>query len=584
VVVDPIFDDNHKFIGAVHIIKDITERKAIEHKVAKLNNELFLKNKTLINSNYELERINEELSKANEQVAKNNENYKSALLQANRFSEIIDNLPSYVYLKNSNHQYTYANQITLKLFNKTKENIYGSFDTEFFPHDTAELVWKIDQQILEKGECTRNEVEVKLDEDVSVFYLELKYPIYDEQGTIYGLCGISTDISELKNTEKALKAAKEKAEESDKLKSAFLANLSHEIRTPMNGILGFLKLLQKPQLTKEKQDEFISIINSSSKQLLAIINDIVEISKIETNQIRIIKTQVNVNNIIKEIYANLSLIIPLAKNIQLQTKIELPDEKCFVETDEIKLKQVLTNLVENALKYSESGIIELGYSIKDCIIEFYVSDQGIGIDEQNFDLIFNRFYKIENNLTTFRSGTGLGLSISKAYIEFLGGSIRVESKIGKGSTFFVSLPFQPELAHSMELNAFELQIPDYSNKVILIADDDPFILRYYKEILLETNINLIVAENGIQVVEYFKDSNKIDIVLMDLKMPKMTGYEALDIIRTLKKDVPVIAQTAFSLKEDIEKILHHGFDDYISKPILFDDLLQILQKYLKNDK
>lgn len=394
---------------------------------------------------------------------------------------------------------------------------------------------------------------------------------------------LKSALREIKYKDEILEA-KNKAEESDRLKSAFLANLSHEIRTPMNGILGFIDFLVKPDLNQDTKEEFIDIIKKSSKQLLTIITDIIEIAKIETNQIAINNELININQIIEEICDGFSILIPKNKEQNILFTPSLNDDNAYFETDLLKFKQIISNIIDNAIKYSENGDILIAYEIVDNYIIISIKDQGIGIEKENLEIIFKRFYKIESGLQEFRDGTGLGLSISKAYAEVLDGDIHVDSKKGSGSTFYVSLPFK-HIIENIELpDKKESTIPDFSNYKVVVVDDDPFVLRYFIEVLEETNIFVQTYESIIDAIEKIKHDIDIDIILMDLKMPELNGYVAIDIIKKFNKKTPVIAQTAYALKEDIEKIQKHGFDDCITKPIDFDILINILNKYLKNDR
>jgi len=267
-------------------------------------------------------------------------------------------------------------------------------------------------------------------------------PIVDEQGKITHFVAIAEDISEKKKNEEELIKAKEKAEESDRLKSAFLANISHEIRTPMNGILGFAELLKEPDLSNENQKEFLNVIEKSGQRMLNIINDLIDISKIEAGETTLRIRKANINKILHELQL---FFMPEGnqKNIGIDFHCDLPDNESFIETDGTKLNQVLTNLIKNALKFTEKGSIKFGYYMKESKLEFFVSDTGAGISPDQKDLIFERFRQSSLNLTRKYEGAGLGLAISKAYVELLGGSIWIESELGKGSTFFFTLPHLP---------------------------------------------------------------------------------------------------------------------------------------------
>jgi len=396
--------------------------------------------------------------------------------------------------------------------------------------------------------------------------------------------GSIIDISERKKVEQELLKAKEKAEESDRLKSSFLANVSHEIRTPMNGILGFAEFLKNPNLSTESRDNYIEIINSCSKQLLGIITDIIEISKIETNQVKITKSKTNINAILQNVYSNLKITINKQKDVILKLNELLSDEDTIINTDETKLQQVITNLVDNALKFTDKGSVVFGCKVVDKnYLEFYVRDSGIGIELESQKVVFERFRRVELPQTDARGGTGLGLAICKSYVEILGGKINLESKLGIGTTVTFSIPLEHvEIPNQIPIiKNVENTIPhDFANKLILVAEDDDVNYLYLQEILSQTAANFIRAKNGKQAVELMSTVPNINIVLMDIKMPLMTGLEATIEIRKINKNVPIIAQTAYAFEEEKQHALRLGCNDYISKPIKRTMLIALIEKYI----
>lgn len=379
------------------------------------------------------------LSGAKEKAEESEKKYKKALLQANQFVEILDNLPSYIYMKNKKYQYTYANKICLNLFNKTKENIYGSVDEEFFPAETIKQLREIDKKILGTGLSTNEEIPVRSDDGSYVYYLEMKFPLYNEHGKINGICGISTDITEIKKIEVYLIAAKEKAEESDRLKSAFVANMSHEIRTPMNGILGFADLLEDADTSQKEREKYTAIIKSSGERLLELMNNLIDFSKVEAGQMMISKTNVDIAVIFERLDGIFHSEI-------IQKKIELTFHnqslQRLVFTDSNFLESVLINLIKNAIKFTKEGFVKVNCKKDNGGLIFCVQDTGIGIHKDNIDSIFERFSQEDISLTKNYEGAGLGLSISKSYIELLGGKIWADSEVGKGSTFYFTIPLQ----------------------------------------------------------------------------------------------------------------------------------------------
>jgi PAS domain S-box-containing protein len=395
------------------------------------------------------------------------------------------------------------------------------------------------------------------------------------------------DITEQKNTELEILKAKERAEESDHLKSAFLANMSHEIRTPMNGILGFSDLLKQPNLTGEEQQKYISIIQSSGLRMLNIINDIVSISKIESGLIEVNIQAENVNDQIEYIYSFFKLEVE-GKGLQFSYNNTLPSEEAIIQTDREKVFAILTNLVKNAAKYTEKGSIEFGYSKKDLFLEFYVKDTGIGVSKDRQKAIFERFIQADIVDKNAYEGAGLGLSISKAYVEMLGGEIWVESNPGVptageagGSTFYFTLPYQVETIEKSKDNIEVLATDDLTqgkNLKILIAEDDEI-----SEVLINIMVQrfgneIISVRTGTDAVAACQNYPDIDLVLMDIRMPEMDGYEATRQIRKFNKDVVILAQTAYALEGDKEKALSAGCNDYLSKPILAEELKNKIEK------
>jgi PAS domain S-box-containing protein len=387
------------------------------------------------------------------------------------------------------------------------------------------------------------------------------------------------DITLRKTAEYQLINAKEKAEESDRLKTAFLHNISHEIRTPMNAIVGFTALLDDQDLQSETRKQYMDIIYQSSNQLLSIITDIVDISNIETGQTRITINQVNINTVLRTLYEQ--YCIRAGQHISIQYKLSLNDDEALLETDGIKLIQILSNLLNNSLKFTMRGKIEFGYFLRDGLVEFFVSDTGIGISKDKQVRIFERFYQVDNSTVRQYSGTGLGLSICRAYAELLGGNIRVESDPGEGSTFYLTLPdkFEVKKTNSIQMETEKIS-GSYKGKTLLIAEDDDINYLVVQQTLKTENFNLVRAVNGKEAVEICRLNGNIDLVLLDLKMPVMDGLEAMRLIREFRTDLPFVALSAYAFDSDRMNAIEQGCVDYISKPFTKIKLLEIIGKYL----
>lgn len=413
----------------------------------------------------------------------------------------------------------------------------------------------------------------KLFVEVSVSYL-----VYENS---YAIQGIVHDITDRKIKEIELIKAKEKAEESDRLKSAFLANMSHEIRTPMNGILGFTELLESPDITDDKRQNFLKIIKQSGSRMLDTVNDLIDISKIETNQMKFVVSEVHVNSEILNLF-NFFKLEADQKAIVLNYTIGLSDKLAIIKTDKSKFDSILSNLIKNAIKFTKKGQIDFGYELitesEKKYLKFYVKDTGIGIPLNRVDAVFNRFEQADIEDQLAFQGSGLGLTISKSYIEMQGGKIWLESKEGVGSQFYFTLPYVNSM---QETSMHEVTVVgDYKSnaiKKILIVEDDEISAVYLNEILSNENIEITHVKNGKDAIQFCKLNSDVDIVLMDVKMEGMNGYEATKEIRKFNKKIIIIAQTAFAFPQVKKKSIEAGCNDFISKPINKEELFQKIE-------
>jgi len=453
--------------------------------------------------------------------------------------------------------------------------------------DDDKAIWNIHKHESATQNIDEREIQFRIrrKDGVIVWIEHACRPVFDKQNKFLGYRSSNRDITLRKQSEQELILAKEKAEESDRLKSAFLANMSHEIRTPMNGILGFANLLKEPRLNDAEKNEYINIIKKSGDRLLDTIGDIIDISRIAANQVDVAKSETSVNAILEDQYDFFNLEIK-SKGLELIYKPSLSDSEASIITDKTKLEAILSNLIKNAIKFTIKGNITFGCSLitnKDFKeLVFYVRDTGIGIPQSRINAIFNRFEKADIEDTRVFEGSGLGLAISKSYVEMLGGKIWVESEEGIGSQFYFTIPFNngnTEISKTINNVAATIAGNRRGMLKTLIVDDEKDVTRFLSVIVEEISKQILYAETGFDAIRVCKNNPDIDVILMDIKMPIMNGYEATREIRKFNKDVIIIAQTANAFVSDREKAINAGCNDYISKPINKAKLDGLIQKY-----
>jgi PAS domain S-box-containing protein len=494
---------------------------------------------------------------------------------------LIDNLPNQIYVKDFDCRKVIANKADVNTIGfKEEAEVLGKTDIELFPGQTGQRGYADDKRVINSGKAiVEHEDDFVDSKGVRRWLLTTKIPLKDMDGGITGLVGIGHDITERKRVEEELIKAKDKAEESDRLKTAFLHNISHEIRTPMNAIVGFSALLGEPDIDPQTQKAYVEVIMQSSNHLLSIISDIVDISNIEANLVKTIKSAINVNLTLKSI-CNQFLPKAEEKKIKLECEYELSGSDALIITDSTKLNQILSNLVNNALKFTDKGSIKLLYKLKENFLEFSVSDTGIGIPPDYHERIFNHFYQVQNTISRMYEGTGLGLAISKAYVELLGGKIWLTSEPGKGTSFFFTIPYKKQVMENLVVNekgvAESFVFP--GRKTILVAEDIDSNFTLIRYFLSGSNSEIIRAVNGKEAVEKCFSDNCIDLILMDIKMPLMDGYTAAKLIREKNSSIPIIAQTAYA--DDSEKAVECGCSGFISKPFDKKGLLRVLSEFI----
>lgn len=403
----------------------------------------------------------------------------------------------------------------------------------------------------------------------------------EEVGRDY-ILNIIRDITPEKVFQKELMEAKEQAEESDHLKSAFLANMSHEIRTPMNSIVGFSNLLTDPDLDQESREEYVRRINKNSDQLLALISDIVDLSKIESNQLTISFSSIRLSNLFSDLinYGQYQLSIRSKEGLELEYDPDPDHPELDIESDLVRLTQVLHNLLNNAIKFTRDGKVIAGYRLlPDDIVQFHVKDTGIGIEPQNFDIIFDQFRQIDGTHTRKFGGTGLGLAICKNLTQMLGGKIWVESEKGMGANFYMELPLKGEYEL---IKITKRESPGEGRTVgsqtIMIVDDDDDSLKLLATVLRTEGLQVIPAESGYKALRILESENLPDMVFLDLQMPVLNGKHTMKIIKEEYPQLKVIAQSAHAIDGDKVKFIEMGFDDYFAKPYRKEEIMEVIMR------
>jgi PAS domain S-box-containing protein len=502
-----------------------------------------------------------------------------------KISRVVQQSPNSIIITDTFGNIEYINPAAIKLTGFTKEEVLGKnpriFSSGEKPKEEYAILW----ETISSGEDWKGLFHNKKKNGELYWESASISPIFDGNGTISHYMAIKEDISKKKAIEEELISAKEKAEESDRLKTAFLHNISHEIRTPMNAIIGFSGFLNEPDLVPEKRKYFTEIIIKSSNQLLSIISDIVSIATIEAGQEKIIEKEINLNTMLNLLYEQF-LVKAQMQNITLSVSQYLPENDSTILCDETKLVQILSNLIANALKFTAKGFINFGSGIKGSEVEFFVEDSGIGIPKEMHEKVFERFRQVESTTSRQYGGSGLGLSISKAYVELLGGKIWLNSECNKGTTFFFTTPFKKSnISAPEEIFVSEnIKIENERTKTLLVAEDEDSNFILIEELLSDFNITIIRAINGRDAVSACRSNDTIDLVLMDIKMPVMDGYEATKQIREFNKHIPIIAQTAYSSDLDKRKAFDCGCNDFISKPFKKEDLFLKVREQLRGGK
>ncbi len=542
----PLLDAQHKVYGISGIATNISERKKIEREMAD--------GKKLLKT-------------------------------------IIDILPLNVYMKDLQSRKTLINKSELNYSKAINEDeVLGKNDYDLYPGKNAEISIQEDVEVFTSRKAILNKETVSIDkEGKETFFLTSKIPYINDQDEVMGLIGISYDISDSIIQRQELIKAKKIAEDAQKLQEQFLANMSHEIRTPMNGIRGMTDLLLETKLDDEQKD-FTKTIKRSSDNLLVIINDVLDLSKIQAGKLTIEKIDFNLNEILANIKAMFHHRLA-KKGLLLHFNVDsaVPE---MIKGDPYRLNQILVNLIGNAIKFTHQGGVTVNVSIqkqsKDLIaLNFKITDTGIGIETDKINSIFESFTQANINTSRTYGGTGLGLSITKQLLELQGGTILVESKINIGSTFQFTIPYN--YSDAKNSTSFIGKNPKehqslLKGKKILVAEDNDVNQKVIRHVLQKAGGIVDVANHGLEAIAFLKESTEYDLIIMDLQMDEMDGYAATRYIRSvLKLSIPIIAMTATALKGEKEKCIEAGMNDYVSKPFDFPFLYNRI-RFLLNAK
>jgi len=566
--------NNEKMVLAS--IRDVTDRKKHEQEIHDAYEETLVLNDKYVQLNKKLEEKSIKLEKFNNEIKKaKNKSEKSE----QKFRLIIESInDGFFVLSKNNFKIILFNQIACQIFNCTGKEVVGKPFFKVF-NDLKSTLFE------EKfKECIAKNTFVQFEEyiDKEPFFNWYNARIYPSEQGISIFLQVTTDK---KSAEKELIIAKNKAEESDLLKTAFLQNMSHEIRTPMNAIVGFSEIIVTEKVSDDEKLLYSSYIKSNSESLIKIIDDIIDISKLQNSQLTLKITDFDLILLFKEFLAFYNQV--LKKNNSNKFKLELiisseNEEVFIIRADKYRLKQVVNNLISNAIKYAKFGSISFGFKKVDNQIYFFVKDTGQGIPMDKQSEIFNRFVQVSNEYVARHEGTGLGLPISKELVKLMGGELKLESEPDKGSLFYFYLPYVSSNATlKKEVSSLKRAIKsDLSAYKILIADDEDSNYVLTKRILKPSKVTTDWAQNGKQAVE-MAANNKYDLILMDIKMPEMDGIEATRLIKKHNKNIPIVIQTAFAMKEVKDEAIEAGCNGFIVKPIALDAFLELVRKHIK---
>jgi PAS domain S-box-containing protein len=545
------------------------------------------KQKTVLReNNIKVEELNVSINKLEQELALQKEKIAFEITSSEKFHSImIESSDDAISFYNTKGDLVFANPAFYSIIGiKKKEFDQMSENYLLHPEDISFIENRING--LNKNGFYNGEFRLKHKNGHYIPFSAHSVIIKDDKGEIMGSLNISRDITSLKMIQTDLLKAKEEAEGSYKLRSNFLANISHEVRTPLNSVVGFSNLLLADDITREAKAEYIEHINHNSEKLLQIIGDIIDLSRLESSQIEISYEEASINDIVAEVVEESRKQIKRnEKPIILTVRKELKDMSDLIFTDQIWLKRILNHLMDNAIKFTLEGAVELSYYKDGDNLFFKIKDTGIGINKNNLGHIFEEFRQEINGHQRPFEGLGIGLTLAKEVVERMGGKINVISEKGIGSEFSFNIPYRPAGTNKLKANvpASKTQFIDWTSRKCLLVDDNKEVLIYLNRILLDTGIEIITARSGREAIEIIKNNKLIDVVLLDMQMPEMNGIEATKEIREIRRNLPIIAQTAFVFEHDKDIIIEAGCDACLIKPIRKDHLLAVMSNFLKSD-
>jgi two-component system CheB/CheR fusion protein len=492
---------------------------------------------------------------------------------------LIENAPDGIVMINEQGFFTFGSPSALKMFGYNNDELISTHpDLLTHPEDLPKVM-KVLGDILDGVTKSTPTISYRFKTKEGDWkWIESTFSILKNSELEYNIVINFRDISERKQAEEELLNAKKKAESANIQKNQFLANMSHEIRTPMNGVVGFAELLKDEDLEESDRIQYLEVIDKNSKKLLTLIDDIIDVGKIESGDLKINNNTFELNALLKKLH----LEFRANTKPEVDLILDLPNNDTLnIISDEIRLNQVLSNLITNSIKFTKEGNITIGYTVKKNELHFYVRDTGIGIRKNEIDDIFDRFKQATNNDSAVHGGTGLGLAICRGILRLMGGNISVESEFNSGSTFLFSIPLitqsdsaikNPEKIKNLNINSI------FDGKIIILAEDDFVNQEYFKAMLKKSTVRILIANNGEEAIKLYKEYPETDYIFMDIRMPIMNGYEAIKEILKIDKNAFIIAQTAYASQDERKKSLQEGCIEYISKPIVQDKLIQVIQK------